>query len=95
MQLEAIYRAGRIHFITPVRLKPHDIRVRIDIPDEEIESTPQPPEAPQTTPSSFIEELKAIQAPIRDLLQSPENTPLSKEERRELRAEAWEEKPRG
>ncbi|SEL05170.1 hypothetical protein [Ectothiorhodospira marina] len=76
MQLEAIYRSGRIHFTTPVRLKHHDIRVRIEIPDEEIESAPQPPEAeaPRTTASSFIEELKAIQAPIRDLLQSPENT---------------------
>ena len=39
MQLEAIYREGQIHFTTPIRLKNHPIRVRIDVPDDEIDGS--------------------------------------------------------
>ena len=44
--------------------------------------------------SSFVDELKSIQSPVRDVLLSPENTTLSKEERRDLRAQDWEDKRR-
>lgn len=87
MQLEAIYREGRIQFTTPVRLKHHDIRVRIEIPDEEIETAPDSPGSRETS-AGFVDGLKAVQSPVRDLLQSPDNKPLGKDERRELRARA-------
>lgn len=102
MQLEAIYREGQIHFITPIRLKNHPIRVRIDVPDDEIDSVLDQPEvqapagvsAPGAAPG-FIDELKDIQSLVRAQLQSAANRPLDKDALRDLRAQAWEDKHRG
>ena len=102
MQLEAMYREGQIHFTTPIRLKNHPIRVRIDVPDDEIDSVLDQPEvqasagvsAPGAAPG-FIDELKDIQSLVRAQLQSAANRPLDKDALRDLRAQAWEDKHRG
>ena len=100
MQVEAIYEDGKVRFVMPIRLKKHVIRMRIDIPDEEIEQGPeenqatQKPGTPQQ-PSSFAAELRAILAPVSAELASARSQPLSKSEIREARADAWEKKHSG
>ena len=102
MQLEAIYREGQIHFTPPLRLKHPPLRVRIDVPDDEIDSVLDQPEvraaagvsAPGAAPG-FIDELKDIQSLVRAQLQSAANRSLDKDALRDLRAQAWEDKHRG
>jgi len=38
MQIEAIYRQGRLEFVAPLRLKHDTVRVLVEVPDAEIES---------------------------------------------------------
>ncbi|MEY6433826.1 hypothetical protein ABC977_15590 [Thioalkalicoccus limnaeus] len=37
MQVEAIYRQGRLEFIAPLKLKHDTVRVLVEVPDAEIE----------------------------------------------------------
>lgn len=91
MQVEAIYREGRIQFATP-------IRVRIDIPDDEGDHSADQAETPTAADVSaapgFIDQLKDIRSLVRTQLQSPANRPRSKEDIRNLRAQAWADTPR-
>lgn len=99
MQVEAIYREGRIQFATPIRLKNHPIRVLIDIPDDEVEQLADQEKkqaSAEITPKpDLIDQIKDIQALVRSQLESPANHPISKEDIRLLRAQAWEDKRRG
>lgn len=38
MQVEAIYRQGRLEFLTPLRLKQGPLRVVVEVPDEAIDT---------------------------------------------------------
>lgn len=40
MQIEAIYDQGKLEFITPVKLRGGRIRVKVEIPDEEVQTEP-------------------------------------------------------
>ncbi len=42
MQIEAIYDQGNLEFISPVKLKSGRVRVKVVIPDEEVEESPSP-----------------------------------------------------
>ena len=106
MKIEAtLDDKGHLQFARPLKLRHPRVRVLVTLPDDEIEegdevgATSEPePHIPYNGPeatSGFIDELQSIQAPIRDVLQSAENTSLRKEEMRELRDQAWEEKHRG
>ncbi|WP_231368524.1 hypothetical protein [Thioalkalivibrio sp. AKL8] len=106
MKIEAtLDDKGHLQFARPLKLRHTRVRVLVTLPDDEIEegeeeaATSEPePHIPYNGPeaaSDFIDELQSIQAPIRDVLQSAENTSLSKDEMRELRDQAWEEKHRG
>lgn len=97
MQVDAIYENGQVRIVTPVRLKKHVIRMRIDIPDEEIEQDPETGNMgkrgdKEQASGAFTDELKAILAPLREQLESTANQPLSKAEVREVLGDAWEEK---
>ncbi|QFY90622.1 hypothetical protein D5125_14720 [Magnetovirga frankeli] len=65
MQIEAIYREGRVQFTKPIQLKNHPIRVRIDIPDDEIDSAESHQEFDlalfSTQVQKEVERLKALQ----------------------------------
>jgi hypothetical protein len=100
MQVEAIYENGQVRFVTPIRLKKHSIRLLINIPDNEIEQGQEggkltTASIPESLSSSFSAELKAITAPVRKMLESADNRALSKEDMRDLQADAWEEKHSG
>lgn len=100
MQVDAIYENGQVRIITPVRLKNHVIRLRIDIPDDEIEQDPKAESdgarmMGQRGTGNFSEELMAALAPLREYLKSDANRPLSKAEVRDLAGDAWDEKHRG
>ena len=99
MQVEAIYEDGKLQFVTPIKLKKRVIRMRIDIPDEEIEHGPEQNQSAQKSATSqastLAAELEAILAPISAELASASNQPLSKSEIREARVDPWEEKRGG
>ena len=106
MKIEAtLDDKGHLQFARPLKLRHPRVRVLVTLPDDEIEegeavgATSEPAShTPYNGPeaaSHFIDELQAIQAPIRDALRSSENTSLSKDDMRELRDQAWEEKHRG
>ncbi|MCF7979371.1 MAG: hypothetical protein K9L82_15440 [Chromatiaceae bacterium] len=38
MQVEAIYRQGRLEFLTPLRLKQGPLRVIVEVPDEALDA---------------------------------------------------------
>lgn len=40
MQIEAIYDQGKLEFISPVKLRSGRIRVKVEIPDEEVQTDP-------------------------------------------------------
>jgi len=101
MQLEAIYENGKLEFARPVHLKHGRIRLIVDIPDHEIlhddvqvQARRAPPiERPGAASAGSIRaEIDAILAPWRDRLAKLK--PMSKEERRALFSEEWEERHR-
>ena len=49
MQVEAIYTKGRIEFIQPLRLRHDPVRVFVNVPDEEVESSSVPFTLPAQT----------------------------------------------
>ena len=42
MQVDAIYSHGRIEFVQPLRLKHDHIRLVVNVPDEEVETSQNP-----------------------------------------------------
>ncbi len=100
MQVEAIYDHGRLDLPTHIRLRNQRFRVRLEIPEEELVAeredsgeTP-PPVGREPYEGGFLEELRAILAPVRNNLAAVGKQPLSKEERRELFYREWEERHR-
>lgn len=47
MQLEAIYSNGQLSFAQPVKLKHDNLRLIVNVPDEEIETNSNPFNLPQ------------------------------------------------
>jgi len=102
MKIEAtLDDKGHLQFARPLKLRHQRVRVLVTLPDDEIEevgaTSALESHGRYSEPgaSHFIDQLQSIQAPIRDVLQSDENAPLSKDEMRELRDQAWEEKHGG
>jgi UDP-2-acetamido-3-amino-2,3-dideoxy-glucuronate N-acetyltransferase len=72
MQVEAIYRDGRIEFVQPLHLKRDTLRVMVNVPDEEIEA----PVNPYNLPAEVIERAQAM----RERLDSARHAPLPPDE---------------
>jgi len=68
MQIEAIYRQGRLEFITPVKLKSDNIRVLVEVPDEAVE--------PQDSAYGLPPEVIAGARAKRERLDAIRNAPL-------------------
>jgi len=68
MQIEAIYRQGRLEFITPVKLKGDNIRVIVEVPDAEVE--------PQENTFDLAPEVIAAARAMRERLDAIRTAPL-------------------
>ena len=101
MEIEAIYDHGRLELPEDIRLKHQRFRVRLVIPNEGLASGERSGAQAAAPPShaqaqgTFLEQMQAILAPIREQLVAGGNQQLSKEERRELCYQEWEEHHRG
>jgi len=63
MQVEAIYDHGRLEFVEPLRLKHERVRVRVEVPDEELAS-----EVPEAGPQADV--LPPVDPEVERLAQS-------------------------
>ena len=100
MEIEAIYDHGRLELPKDIRLKRQRFRVRLVIPNEELATEQRAGGQAAATrhaqaQGTFIEEMHAILAPIRGQRVAGGNQPLSREDRRELFYQEWEEHHRG
>ncbi len=88
MEIEAIYDQGRLEFISPIHLKNRRIRVKVEIPDEEIEENTfdaakayKVPEGLKRQAREMLDRLAAVRnAPLPPDSELPELTP--KQEKR-------------
>lgn len=96
MQIELIYRNGAFVPTTPLHMKKDGVKIMVNVPDEDVDATPEPEAAPVTghAEQGFLAELNAIRQPIQSQLDASASKPLSKDERRELLSEEWEERHR-
>jgi hypothetical protein len=72
MKLEAIYDQGKLEFISPVRLKSERFRVKVEVPDEEIEGA----SAPESDSSGLPEGLGRQAREMLDRFAAIRNAPL-------------------
>ena len=84
MQIEATYHEGRVQFARPIRLKNHPIRVRIDIPDDEVDPAESPREYDlslfSTGVQKEVERLRALQLTCAADELAQEQGPVNEEE---------------
>lgn len=76
MQIEAIYEQGKLEFISPVKLKSGRVRVKVVIPDEEVEEGPSADAQSYELP----EDLKQQSREILNRLAQIRNAPLPPED---------------
>jgi len=95
MQIEAIYDQGRLEFTSPVKLKKGPIRVRVDIPDEDVEQHED--KLPEYDPSDFpkdvqheVKRLRDIRKQAMDSSTQPQDPPAAMTEKQKERWEAFE-----
>lgn len=87
MEIEAIYDQGKLEFISPVKLKSERLRVKVEIPDEEIERD----STSESEPSDLPEELRKQARETLDRFAKIRNSPLPpKDEIPELTAKQEE-----
>lgn len=97
MQIEAIYDHGRLELPKHIRLRQQRFKVRLDIPESELimqqgnSKETVLPVARQPSSNSYLEDMRAILAPVRKHLATTEKISLSKTELDELFCQEWEE----
>ncbi len=100
MEIEAIYNRGKLELISPVKLKSERLRVKVEVPDEEIEGSStsgnEPPDLPEELRKQAREILDRL-AEIRNFPLPPEDEipELSPKQEERVRAFALREEIKG
>ena len=76
MEIEAIYDRGKLEFISFVKLKSERLRVKVEVPDEEIEGV----SSPESEHPDLPEELRKQARETLDRLAEIRNSPLPAED---------------
>jgi len=76
MHIDAIYDRGRLEFQRPITLKHQRLRVRVEIPDQEIIEAPPPPTLPAYDLADFAPDIREKVERMAALAEQARHAPL-------------------